>query len=127
MHIVLVGSGKTGYHFIKSILAKNEKVIVIESDAKLCKKLADELNITVIHGDGTDIDILQNAGIQSAKAIVAITGKDEDNLVACQIARINFQVRRTIAKMNEPRNLEIYHKLGVDVPLFFSNQLSNLF
>lgn len=69
----------------------------------------------MVHGDGTDINLLSEAGAQHADVFIAVTGQDQDNLIACQLAKRNFHVRRTIARVNNPKNIAVFEKLGVDI------------
>ena len=73
------------------------------------------LQIPVICGDGTTSEALRAAGAETADVIVAVTGKDEHNLVACQLAKMMFPVKKTIAKVNNPKNAPIMRQLGIDV------------
>ena len=76
--------------------------------------LADSLNIRVINGDGSDVNILEIAETDQADMLVSLTGEDETNLVVCQIAKMNFGVATTVTRVNNPRNVETFRRLGVD-------------
>jgi trk system potassium uptake protein TrkA len=71
----------------------------------------------VINGDGCDINILEQSGIEKAAFFAAVTGSDEDNFVACQLAKTGYNVLRTVARVNNPNNEAIFSELGVDVPV----------
>jgi len=114
MHILIVGGGKVGYYLAKTLLHSGHRVVIVERDAARCASIAEELNITVIHGDGTDIHILTDAGAEDADHVVALTGRDEENLVICQLAKRYFQVGMTIARVKNPKNQGIFGMLGVD-------------
>jgi len=117
MNIVIIGGGKVGYYLAKTLLSFGHKVSVIEMKRGICEKLADELNIPVYHGDATKIDILKNADTSKADILIAVTGQDEENLLACQLAKNNFRVEKTIARVNNPKNTNVFLKLGVDFPV----------
>jgi len=117
MNIVIIGGGKVGYYLAKTLLSFHHKVSIIELKRDTCEKLADELNIPVFHGDATKIDILKNAETSKADIVIAVTGQDEENLLACQLAKNNFRVRKTIARVNNPKNTNVFLKLGVDIPV----------
>lgn len=117
MNIVIIGGGKVGYYLAKTLLSFDHKVSVIEMKRDICEKLADELNIPVYHGDATKIDILKNAETAKADILIAVTGQDEENLLACQLAKNNFRVEKTIARVNNPKNTNVFLKLGVDFPV----------
>lgn len=117
MYIVIVGGGKIG-HFLASTLSKEgEEVALIESDRDICQSLAEKLDILIIHGDGTDAKHLEDASVKKADVFVAVTGEDKVNLVSCQMARKNFDVPLTIARVNEPKNESVFEGLGIDVAI----------
>jgi trk/ktr system potassium uptake protein len=115
MYVIVVGGGKVGYYLCKSLLEAGHEVLVIEKDPRKCAILIDELGVNVLQGDGCDVASMDEAGMSRAACVVAVTGDDEDNLVACQIARHKFKVARTIARINNPKNELIFRKLGIDV------------
>ena len=73
-----------------------------------------DLGITLIHGDGTNMNDLREAEIEEADILIAVTGHDQNNLVACQLAKHYFNVSRTIARVNNPKNINVFRSLGVD-------------
>ena len=117
MNILIVGAGKVGYFLAKRLIADKHTVSIIEKDRVTCEELAKELDILVIHGDGCDPRVLEEAGIERADVISAVTGDDEDNLVICQIAKERFNLRRTVGRINDSKNERIFTELGVDVPI----------
>lgn len=126
MNIVIIGGGKIGYYLAKTLLSFHHKVSVIELKRENCQKLADELNIPVYHGDATKIDILKNADTSKADIVIAVTGQDEENLIACQLAKANFRVGKTIARVNNPKNTNVFKKLGVDIPVSSTTVITDL-
>lgn len=117
MHIIIVGGGKLGYYLAKTLAPEKHQLVLIEEDINMCKKIVDELNalkIQVICGDGTDINFLKDANIEQADILIAVTGYDESNLVACQLGKNYFNVARTIARVNNPKNINVFKQLGVD-------------
>lgn len=126
MNIVIVGGGKVGYYLAKTLLSFRHKVSIIEMQRSLCEKLADELNIPIFHGDATKIDILKNAETAKADILIAVTGQDEENLLACQLAKNNFRVEKTIARVNNPKNTNVFLKLGVDIPVSSTKVITDL-
>ncbi|KNY25119.1 potassium channel family protein [Pseudobacteroides cellulosolvens] len=126
MFIVIVGGGKVGYYLIKSLIPHNHKIVVFDPVAEICHKIANELNIPVINGDGTDIDKLTKIGLSDADIFIAVTGKDEDNLIACQLAKKNFGVKRTIARVNNPKNITVFERLGVDIAVSSTSIITDL-
>ena len=117
MNILVVGAGKVGYFLTKRLIADKHTVSIIDKDRLICEELAKELDILVIRGDGCDPRSLEEAGIERADVVAAVTGDDEDNLVICQIAKEMFNVRRTVGRINDSKNEKIFTELGVDVPI----------
>ncbi len=116
MYIIVVGGGKVGYYLAKTLLEEGNEVLVIEKDAHRCSLLTDELaEASILQGDGCEVAYMAEAGMRRADVVVAVTGDDEDNLVICQVARVRFNVPRTVARVNNPKNQAIFRKLGIDV------------
>ncbi len=114
MYIIVVGGGEVGHCLCKQLLDEGHEVLVIEKDAKKCEHIEEELGDICLHGDASEITILNKAGITRAEMVIAVTGEDEDNLAACQIAKQKFNVPRVIARISTPRNEKIFAKLGVE-------------
>ena len=113
MKVIIVGGGKTLYFLCLNFAAKGYEVTIINRDKDECIQLARQLSAMVVHGDGSDAEILKEAGAMGADAILAITPNDQDNLVICQLASIQFGVPRAVALANDPDNAEVFDKLGV--------------
>lgn len=114
MFVVIVGCNSTGYHLAKLLLVAQHEVVVLEKSLARCQRLWDELGSVVIHGDGTDLVDLRRAGITRADTVVAVTDKDETNLVICQMAKHAFSVDRTVATIKDRKNHTVFRILGVD-------------
>ncbi len=114
MKIVIVGGGKLGYYLTRSLMDYGHEVVVIEKNKTNSMIIADELGANVICADGTEIDVLIAAGINKAECLVAVTGQDQDNLVAAQLAKEKFKIKKVIARANNPRNLEVLTRLGIE-------------
>ena len=114
MNIVIMGGGKVGESLARRILEGRHEVRIIESDRARSLQLANALDVEIICGDGTNIDMLENAGVRDADCFIAISGNDADNLVASQLAKQYFGAKKVIARANDPRNLETMRVLGVD-------------
>lgn len=115
MKVVVVGGGKVGYYLVKTLIEHNHYPTLIEIKKGLCNFLANDLDIPVISGDGTTLEALVDAGIEDADALISVTGKDEDNLITCQLAKSVFHVQKTIARANNPKNVEVMKQLGIDI------------
>ncbi len=114
MYIIVVGGGKVGYYLAKSLLGEGHEVLIIEKDKRKCDIISAELGGVVQRGDGTDSTVMEEAGMNRADLAVAVTGDDEDNLMICQMAKKKFDVKRTIARINNPKNERIFKLLGID-------------
>jgi trk system potassium uptake protein TrkA len=114
VYIVIVGAGKVGYHLTKSLLAEGQEVLIIEKEQYKVDRIITELGGTAIQGDGCEVATLELAGVKRADVLAAVTGDDEDNLVAAQVAKKRFNVPRTVARINNPRNEFIFSELGID-------------
>lgn len=114
MKALIIGGGKVGYFLVKTLLDNHMKVVLIEKDRDRAELISKELNIEVLCGDGSDITILQDADIQRCEIVAAVTGNDEENLVICQIVKVSFPKCKTIARINNPKNIAMFRQLGVD-------------
>lgn len=126
MHIVIVGGGKVGRYLASSLIERKNTITVIERNRSHCQHLANMVDAEVILGDGTQPQTLQEAGIEHADCLVAVTGSDETNLVAVQLAKQQFHVPKAIARTNDPRNLETMRALGVDIPVSSTGIITRL-
>lgn len=115
MYIVIVGGGRLGYNLLKALLNEGHEVLVLEKDPRICKTITDEMGSVCFRGDGCEASTLAEVGTGRADMVVAVTGDDEDNLVSCQVAKHKHNVPRTIARIRNPQNAELFKKLGVDV------------
>ena len=126
MIVIVVGGGKVGYYLAKTLLEHGHRPRIIELDRDLCHKIANDLDIPVICGDGTTIKAMTEAGGEEADALICVTGKDEDNLVACQLGKQPFNISRTVARVNNPKNAKIMKQLGVDIPISSTDNIARL-
>lgn len=126
MASIIIGGGKIGFYLLKTLLERKVDTVLIERDPVLCRKIANELDVTVIEGDGTDINVLRDAGIESAEIVAAVTGTDEENLVVCKIAKVNFSVPITFARVNNPKNTAMFKALGIDNTVCSTEVIANM-
>ena len=115
MYIVVVGGGRLGYYLSKGLLSEGHEVLVIEKDLVKVERIEEELGSICMQGDGCEAMVLEEAGTERASLFVAVTDEDEDNLVACQVAKHKFSVPRIIARISNPKNEALFKKLGIDV------------
>lgn len=121
MYIIVAGGGKVGYYLAKELLSEGHELLVIEQNARKCEQISEELGSIAVRGDACETTTLDDAGTARADMVVAVTGDDEDNLVICQVAKKKFNVPRTIARINNPKNEPIFKKLGIDVTVSSTN------
>ena len=121
MYIIIVGGGKIGFHLAKALLDEGHEVLVLEKSAEETEFICGQLGSVCMRGDGCEVTTLTEAGTGRADMLIAVTGDDEDNLVACQVAKHKFNVSRTIARIKDPKNEAIFKKLGIDVTVSSTN------
>lgn len=108
MKIIIVGGGETALA-LSVMLEQEHHVTIVEIDPAVAKELATRTNLLIIQGDGVDQNVLIDAGIQSADALISATADDRTNLMVCQISK-NEGVPKIISFVNSPRNEELFTK-----------------
>lgn len=116
MYCVIVGGGKIGEYLARTLLDEGNNIALIEEDSEVATYLSEALSgpALIIHGDGCEVTRQEDAGVSQADVFVATTGQDEDNLAACEIASRVFGISRTLARVNDPKNLRIFRRLGIE-------------
>jgi trk system potassium uptake protein TrkA len=114
MRIVIIGGGKVGSYLTRVMREAGHVVAVIEQDAGQAESIAEETEALVLEGDGTDVELLNTAGVDRADWVLAVTGQDESNVVACQLAA-TLGASRVLARLNNPRNRPTFEALGIPV------------
>jgi len=114
MYIVVIGGGNVGYYLTRELLAAGHEVVMIEKDPARARTIADELGSIVVPNDGCEGRYQAEAGMGRADVVAAVTGDDEDNLVACQVAKMHFNVPRAIARVNNPKHEALFRQLAID-------------
>ncbi len=117
MYIIIVGGGKIGYYLARELLEDQHEVLIVEQNAEKAAQIAEDLGEIVMIGDGCEAATMERAGMVRADMAIALTGDDEDNLVACQVAKHKFNVPHTIARINNPKNEHIFKALGIDATI----------
>lgn len=126
MRVCIIGGGKVGYYLSKTLMEHGHDPIIIEINEHACSRLADNLDLPVIHGDGTLVEILELARAGGCGALVGVTGRDETNLIACQLAKKVFGIKKTVARVNNPKNSEVLKMLGVDITVSSTDSIARL-
>jgi trk system potassium uptake protein TrkA len=112
--VLLIG----GFHKTKSLavslIKKGYRVTAINNDQGDCKVLAETEKLTVFHGDGTKPFILEDASANNADIAIALTDRDDDNLVICELCKKKFNVQKTVALISDPRKTDFFYRMGID-------------
>ncbi|HEY8490957.1 MAG TPA: TrkA family potassium uptake protein [Dehalococcoidia bacterium] len=125
MYIIVIGGGKVGYYLTKQLIEDGHEVLVIEKSQAKVDRIAEDLGDVALRGDGCEVATLESAGLRRADMVIAVTGDDEDNLVSCQVAKSKFGVPRTVARINNPKNADIFKRLGIDMTVSATSVILN--
>jgi len=129
MRIMIIGGGNVGYYLTKSLSAEKHHIMIVEEDRSRCEQVVSDLGskrIEATCGDGTDLECLRKAGIFNTDVLVAVTGHDQDNLTACQLAKNYFGVKQTISRVKNPKNIRVFEKLGVDSVISSTERIAGI-
>lgn len=126
MNVIVVGGGKIGFYLSKTLIEHGHQPKIIEIKKNVCEHIANQLDISVINGDGSTIETLELADAEHADALICVTGQDQNNLVSCQLAKKIFHVPKTVSRVNNPKNAEIMKKMGVDIPISSTDSIARL-
>jgi len=114
MRTLIVGGGKVGTYLARELDKAGHTVTVIESDTRRAIEVGEATRALILHGDGTDIRLLEEGDVHRADWVLAVTGRDEDNIVACQLAT-TLGARRVLARLNDPKNRSTFDALAIPV------------
>jgi trk system potassium uptake protein TrkA len=113
MYVIIVGAGKVGLNLARELRAKGHEITLIERDPTRFAAVEEEFEHQAQYGDGSELWVMERAGVERAEMLIAVTGDDEDNILICQVAREKYGVERIISRCNNPRNLQHFELLGV--------------
>src|SRR6476619_6809482 len=114
MYALVAGGGKVGANVARTLLRMGNEVTLIEQRRQRFESLETEFEHQVLHGDATELFVLERAGIKRPPDIVlALTGDDEDNMIIGQVAKEKYGVEKVIARVNDPRNQPHFDLLGI--------------
>lgn len=114
MKIILAGGKKITYYLGKNLISKGMNVVVINHDKEYCDEMARNLRALVIFGDPSNLEVLKKAEIFSKDIVVALTSRDQDNLIICELAWKVLKVEKVFALVNNAENSFIFRKLGLE-------------
>lgn len=126
MKIMLVGGHQKVNFLAKSLKAKRHKVTVINESFEWCQFLSDTHGIVTVHGDGTKPFVLEDAGAAEMDTLIALSNVDATNLVVCEIAKKQFHVKNTITVVNNPKNVQVFKKLGISKCISATQMISDV-
>ena len=113
-NVLLIGGRSKARSMAVSLLEQGYRVTVINADYEDCLKLAEIKGLTVIHGDGTKPHVLDEADAANCDIAIALTSRDADNLVACQVCKKMYGVYKTVSLVGDPDKREFFSMMGVD-------------
>ena len=114
MYAIIAGGGKVGFFLARELIDQGHEVLIIENNAERAEFIANELGNVVLRGNADEASTLAEAGAERADVVIAVTGDDPRNLVLLQVAKRRFGARRTVARINDPRNEGLFRMLGID-------------
>ena len=112
--VLLIGGRSKAKSLALSLLSQGYRVTIINNSLEECQLLAEIKNLSVYHGDATKPYVLDEAGAADCDIAIALTSHDQDNLVACQICKRIFHVKKTVSLVSDPQKTEFFHQMGVD-------------
>lgn len=113
MRTIIMGCGRIGEQLAHLLVDDEHQVVVVDEDQETLARLGSNFRGEVVRGVGFDRDVLLKAGIEHAEAFAATSRSDNANIIAARIARNIFRVPRVVARIQDPRKVEIYHRLGL--------------
>jgi trk system potassium uptake protein len=114
VYAIVAGGGKVGFFLARELIEHGHEVLIIENSGERAEFIANELGNVVLRGNADEASTLAEAGAERADVVIAVTGDDPRNLVLLQVAKRRFGTRRTIARINDPRNESLFRMLGID-------------
>jgi trk system potassium uptake protein TrkA len=125
-YVIIMGGGRVGYYLGRTLLEESHEITVVEADPEIFGLVSRQLDCPVIQGDGSAYSVLERAGARRCDVFVAVTNHDQDNLIACQVARREFGIPKTIARVKNPKAELVMQQLGVDVTVSSTAIISSL-
>ncbi|MCL4558245.1 MAG: NAD-binding protein [Deltaproteobacteria bacterium] len=126
MYIIIVGASKAGINLAKTLLSGGHEVTLIDQDKLKVSSLSEAFGDVIMLGNGANASVLKVAGANRADVIAALTGDDATNLVICQLTKLMFKAPRTISRVSDPANEEIFQSIGVDATINSTRMLNYL-
>ena len=115
MYVIIIGCGRVGSELAKLLTNEGHDVVVIDKNQAALSRLGNTFNGVFLVGNGFDLSLLRQAGIEKTDAFCAVTNGDNTNLISAQVARKIFKVPKVIARVYDPQRAHIYRALGLDI------------
>jgi trk system potassium uptake protein len=115
MYVIIVGCGRVGSELAKLLSGEGHDVVVIDKTQEALKRLGDTFNGLTMVGNGFDLALLKQVGVEKADAFCAVTDGDNTNLISAQVAKKIFNVPKVFARVYDPQRAHIYAALGLDI------------
>jgi trk system potassium uptake protein len=113
MQVIVVGCGRVGSTVAAALVEGGHDVCVIDRHASAFRRLGDDFAGRTLVGVGFDRDVLTEAGVATASAVLAVTSGDNSNILIARVARETFGIERVVARIYDPKRAEIYERLGI--------------
>ncbi len=115
MYVIIVGCGRVGSELAKLLSSEGHNVVVIDKQRDSFDRLGGTFNGLTMVGNGFDLALLKQVGIEKADAFCAVTNGDNTNLISAQVAKKIFKVPKVLARVYDPQRAHIYAALGLDI------------
>ena len=115
MYVIIVGCGRVGSELAKLLSTEGHNVVVIDREQRSIERLGGTFNGLTLIGNGFDLALLKQAGVEKADAFCAVTNGDNTNLICAQVAKRIFKVPKVFARIYDPQRAHIYRALGLDI------------
>jgi trk system potassium uptake protein TrkA len=126
MYVIIAGCGRVGAELAKLLSGEGHDVVIIDKSRESFSRLGDTFNGLTMVGNGFDLALLKQVGIEKADAFCAVTNGDNTNLISAQVAKKIFHVPKVFARVYDPQRAHIYAALGLDIisgTMLFSSML----
>jgi trk system potassium uptake protein TrkA len=125
-YVLIVGGGLVGFYLARALQKNGHEVTIIERDPENYEIVSRQIDCPVLLGDGSTVDVLEHAGASRANVLCAVTNHDQDNLIACQVAKFRFGIPKAVARVKNPKNEMVMRRLGVDTTVSSTAIISNV-
>ncbi len=112
--VILIGGFNKTKSLASSLIKKGYSVTAINNSIQKCKSLSENEKLTVFNGDGSKPFVLEDANVYNASIAIALTERDDDNLVICELCKKKFHVKKTVALISDPKKTEFFYRMGID-------------